>query len=71
MSLYTTSRPVFTKDWYESHFSLSSRPEEDDEEDDDEIQATDFIQAPALKRFRARMIREYLERLSSRKQEAF
>jgi hypothetical protein len=67
MSLYTTSRPVFTKDWYESHFSLSSRPEEDD----DEIQATDFIQAPALKRFRARMLREYLERLSSRRQEAF
>jgi hypothetical protein len=67
MSICTATRPVFAEDWYETRFSLASKPEEDD----DEIQATDFIQAPALKRFRARMLREYIERLASRRQEAF
>jgi hypothetical protein len=67
MSICTATRPVFSPDWYETRFSLAPRPEEDVEE----YRGLDFVQAPALKRFRARMLREYLDRLASRKQEVF
>ena len=66
MSICTATRPVFTEDWYETRFSLAPRPEEDDE-----YLGLDFVQAPALRRFQARMLQEYLARLAARKQGTF